>query len=96
MREGGLEADSHARSAPTGGGYEPEVGATSLEEAVLRHLHRHGRITRRKAADLCGLSRPQASLLLRRLVDTGRIVRRGKGGGTWYALTSNQSSEAST
>ncbi len=61
------------------------TATTSTKEVVLRHLLRHGRITRREAAELCGLSRPQASRLLGRLVEAGRIVRHGSGGGTWYS-----------
>jgi hypothetical protein len=56
------------------------------EEKVLDHLLHHGRVTRREAAELCGLSRPRASRLLARLAEAGRIVRHGRGGGTWYAL----------
>lgn len=63
----------------------PERREVGPEELALRHVRRHGRITRREAAELCGLSRPQASRLLGRLVERGRIVRRGAGGGTWYS-----------
>ncbi len=59
-------------------------------EMVLHHVGHHGRITRREAANLCGLSRPQASQLLRRLVEAGDIVRHGTGGGTWYAPVGEQ------
>ena len=68
---------------------EAERLARGSEGVVLRHVRRHGRITRREAAELCGLSRPQASRLLGRLVEAGRIVRRGDGGGTWYAPAPN-------
>lgn len=58
----------------------------SPEEVLLRYVRRHGRITRREAAEVCSLSRPQASRLLGRLWKAGRIVRHGAGGGTWYGL----------
>ncbi len=87
-----IEAGPHAQSTLSAGSYEPG-SATGPEEVVLRHLRRHGRITRRKAADLCAMSRPQASRLLRRLVETGRIVRHGIGGGTWYAPSGQESNK---
>ncbi|HEX9737225.1 MAG TPA: AAA family ATPase [Thermoanaerobaculia bacterium] len=75
-----VEGRSAAPAAPDG-------SAADLEERLLRHVRRHGRVTRREAAELGGLSRPQASRLLGRLVEAGRIVRRGTGGGTFYALS---------
>ncbi len=73
------------RTPPSDGASEPGAGTGDPEQVVLRHVRRYGRIVRRQAAELTGLSRPQASRLLRRLVEAGRIVRHGAGGGTWYS-----------
>ena len=54
------------------------------EEAVLRHVASRGRITRREAAELVGVGPYQASRLLDRLVDEGKLVRRGARRGTFY------------
>jgi DNA-binding IclR family transcriptional regulator len=63
----------------------------TLEPATLRvlaYLEEHQRITRSEVATLCALPAPRASRLLRQLVADGKIVRRGAGRGTWYALKS--------
>lgn len=43
------------------------------ESMVLDYVEAHGKITRAEAAELCGLSSPQASTLLRRLREAGRL-----------------------
>jgi ATP-dependent DNA helicase RecG len=52
------------------------IGARQVElerdEAMVRqHVRDHGKITRAEAAEICGLSRPQAYRLLKRLADKG-------------------------
>lgn len=54
------------------------------EQLVLKYLEQNGRITRREVADLCQIGPYQASRLLNRMVEAGRLVRRGRGRGTWY------------
>lgn len=56
------------------------------ETMVDSYVRAHGRITRAQAAELCGLTPQQATLLLRRLVDQGRLVRHGERRGAHYRL----------
>ncbi|WP_245971577.1 ATP-binding protein [Calidithermus terrae] len=61
-------------------GFEP----LQQEQMVLQYVEKHGRITRREAADLCKLGPYQATRLLDRLVKEGRLARHGTRKGTWY------------
>lgn len=47
------------------------------EQMVLAFVASHGRITRREAADLCQLNSEQASRLLLRLRDQGKLQMKG-------------------
>jgi len=55
-----------------------------LEQMVLQYAEKHGRITRREAAELCRLSRDQAYRLLTRLAKEGKLARHGTKKGAWY------------
>jgi len=57
-------------------GFEP----LQQEQMVLQYVEKHGRITRRDAAELCRLSGAQAYRLLARLVGSGSLVRQGERG----------------
>lgn len=57
-------------------GFEP----LQQEQMLLQYVEKHGRITRREAADLCRISGPQAYRLLNRLAGRGLIVREGERG----------------
>ncbi len=59
------------------------------EQMVLGFLDKNRRITRSDAADLCRISPFQATRLLAKLVDAGKIVRKGKAKGTYYVLQKN-------
>ncbi|HOA62695.1 MAG: putative DNA binding domain-containing protein [Verrucomicrobia bacterium] len=61
-------------------GFEP----LQQEQMVLQYVEKHGRITRREAAELCRLSPDQAYRLLTRLKDEGRLARHGSKKGAWY------------
>ena len=61
-------------------GFEP----LQQEQMVLQYVEKHGRITRREAAELCQLGPFQATRLLDRLVQDGRLVRRGTRRGAYY------------
>lgn len=61
-------------------GFEP----LQQEQMVLQYVEKHGRITRREAAELCRIGPYQATRLLSRLVDEGRLVRHGARKGAWY------------
>lgn len=65
-------------------GFEP----LQQEQMVLQYVEKHGRITRREAADLCQLSPLQARDLLARLVKAGKLVRHGTRRGAFYGLPS--------
>lgn len=61
-------------------GFEP----LQQEQMVLQYVEKHGRITRREAAELCQLGPFQATRLLDRMVKDGRLVRHGQRKGAWY------------
>ncbi len=61
-------------------GFEP----LQQEQMVLQYVEKHGRITRREAAELCRIGPYQATRLLARLVESGRLSRHGKRKGAWY------------
>lgn len=62
-------------------GFEP----LQQEQMVLQYVEKHGRITRRQAAELCRISGPQAYRLLDRLVGLGLLEREGaRGRGVAY------------
>jgi len=57
-----------------------------MEQMILEYVKVHGRITRREVAELCQIGPYQATRLLKRLVEEGKLVRHGVGKGTWYTL----------
>lgn len=61
-------------------GFEP----LQQEQMVLQYVGKHGRITRREAAELCRIGPYQATRLLNRLVKGGRLLRHGERKGAWY------------
>lgn len=61
-------------------GFEP----LQQEQMVLQYVAKHGRITRREAAELCRLSQDQAYRLLTRLTEEGKLARYGTKKGAWY------------
>ncbi len=46
---------------------------------VLQFARRQGRVTRAEPAELCAITPNQAYKLLHRLVESGRLLRRGTG-----------------
>lgn len=63
-------------------GFEP----IQQEQMVQTYVETHGSISRSEAADLCHLSPPQASSLLRRMRDEGKLEMRGQRRGARYVL----------
>lgn len=61
-------------------GFEP----LQQEQMVLQYVEKHGRITRREAAELCRIASHQARDLLARLRARGELVMRGRGKGAFY------------
>lgn len=61
-------------------GFEP----LQQEQMVLQYVEKHGRITRREAAELCQLGPFQATRLLNRLAQSGKLIRLGTKRGTYY------------
>ncbi|HRT97413.1 MAG: ATP-binding protein [Candidatus Bipolaricaulis sp.] len=57
-------------------GFEP----LQQEQMVLQYVKKHGRITRKEAAELCQISGPQAYRLLNRLAENGLLRREGERG----------------
>jgi len=57
-------------------GFEP----LQREQMVLQYVEKHGRITRREAAELCRITGPQAYRLLDRLAQQGLVQREGERG----------------
>lgn len=62
------------------------VDALQQEQMVLTYVERYGSIDRARAAELCTLEPRQASSLLRRLVESGRLQMRGERRGAHYVL----------
>ena len=58
-----------------------------LSEELLAIVREHGRLTVREAVALTGANRNTVKDHLRRLVNSGRLARRGRGRGTWYERT---------
>lgn len=63
-------------------GFEP----LQQEQMILAFVSAHGRITRAQAADLCAIAPEQASRILRRLAEEGKLRRHGERKGTYYEL----------
>jgi ATP-dependent DNA helicase RecG len=61
-------------------GFEP----LQMEQMVLQYIRAHGQIARREVADLCRISKRQASYLLKKMTDRGLVKRIGKGRATVY------------
>jgi len=55
-----------------------------LSEKILGIVAEHGRVTVREAEALTGANRNTIKVHLGKLVDAGRLVRRGRGRATWY------------
>ena len=51
---------------------------------VLAYIDKHGSIKRAEAAELCRISPFQATRLLKRLTEGGKIAPKGKGKGIVY------------
>ncbi len=47
------------------------------EAMIMEYVQAHGRIERRHVIDLCGLSSPQAGRLLKKMCESGKLLRRG-------------------
>ncbi len=60
--------------------------AIQQEQMVLKYVREHGEIGRKDAADLCRLSKDQASQLLRKMLSENKLVMAGKGRGVHYRL----------
>jgi ATP-dependent DNA helicase RecG len=58
------------------------------EQMVLAYIDKHGSIKRAEAAELCRISPFQATRLLKRLTDGGKIAPKGKGKGIVYVQRS--------
>jgi ATP-dependent DNA helicase RecG len=61
-------------------GFEP----LQQEQMILQYVDAHGAITRAQASDLCALTVDQASRLLRRLEQEGKLQRKGNTKGAVY------------
>jgi ATP-dependent DNA helicase RecG len=68
--------------------YTRQLGFSTLqnEQLVLNYIEQHGQIKRAEVMELCRLSENQASKLLIKLRNQGRLRSRGTGGGTFYTL----------
>lgn len=68
--------------------YTRQVGFSTLqnEQLVLNYIEQHGQIKRAEVMELCRLSENQASKLLIKLRNQGRLRSHGTRGGTFYTL----------
>ncbi|MFI2556714.1 DNA glycosylase AlkZ-like family protein [Nocardia farcinica] len=64
----------------------PRASHSGTEQMVLQYVESFGPITRGKAAELCLLTPQQATRLLGRLVDRGKLIRIGERKATVYDL----------
>ena len=71
--------------------YTRQAGFSALqnEQMVLGHVRHHGKINRSQVAELCRLTARQATLLLARLVNEGKLVRHGERRWTVYVDPTN-------
>lgn len=69
-------------------GYDRQVGPSADAQAdqVVAFVKEHGQTKRAEIAELCRLSPDQATRLLTRLVESGRLVREGQKRGARYRL----------
>ena len=56
---------------------------------ALEYVKTHGRVTRGKLAEICGITPEEASAVLRTLVDEGCLRMRGQKSGAWYESSPN-------
>jgi ATP-dependent DNA helicase RecG len=59
---------------------------SQAERMILEYVKAHGWIARHEVVELCKIGPYQATRLLKRLVEEGKLVRYGVGKGTRYAL----------
>jgi ATP-dependent DNA helicase RecG len=73
--------------------YTRQAGFSGLqhEQMVLGHVRHHGDIRRNEVVDLCHLNEDQATKLLKRLKDEGKLVRHGERRWAFYTLGENVS-----
>ena len=71
--------------------YTRQAGFSALqnEQMVLGHVRHNGKINRSQVAELCRLTARQATLLLARLVNEGKLVRHGERRWTVYVDPTN-------
>jgi Fic family protein len=55
-----------------------------LSAKIMKIVEDHGKITVREAVSLTGANRNTIKVHLKQLVNAGRLVKRGRGKGTWY------------
>ncbi len=60
------------------------------QQMILSLVEAEGKITRAKAAELCQISEDQASRLLRKMRDDGRLEQEGSGRGASYRLKTRE------
>ena len=66
-----------------------DLSLPQVEERIIAHLRKHGRIQRGDVETLSGMSRDQAYRLLRRLVEQGILESVGRGRGAYYQLATD-------
>lgn len=67
-------------------GFEP----LQHKQMALQYVAKHGRITRKEAAELCRISSEQAKRLLTRLNQAGELALHGRSRGTYYEAPPNK------
>lgn len=71
--------------------YTRQAGFSQLqhEQMILSYAQQHGRIKRNEAVELCRLTGNQASKLLSRLANEGKLTKSGERRGSYYTLGAN-------
>ena len=70
-------------------GYVRQTGFDPIqqEQMILSYIKQHHSIKRGEAAELCRISPDQAKRLLKKLLEEGKIVSKGKKKGAYYFLS---------
>ena len=67
-------------------GVRRTAGRHGLEQEILKHVRSHGQTTNKLIQSATGANRNTIKVHLRKLVDTGELVRHGTGKGSCYTL----------
>ena len=73
--------------------YTRQAGFNELqrEQMILGHIAHHGRITRTEVIELCRMNEREATRLLKKLTQAGKIIQHGQRRWTFYTCSKSES-----